>query len=105
MKDILTKDTLLQKQDTDNKIQSKLMWIHYFKLRTVVASKMFVQDLRKGMTDFEKLLEREDSSTKHKLSVIYQMLLRMYAKCLNLKRDKWSIDCNKQFADNKWTEI
>lgn len=64
LKEVLNMEIVLQKKDIEHKTNSKLMWIHYFQLRTVLANKRFVEDLGKGMTKFEKMLERGDGTTK-----------------------------------------
>lgn len=105
LKDITKKGRLLLKQDIESLVHTKLMWLHYFQLRTVLTQKHFEADLTKEMTDFECLLALDDSSTKRKLSVIYKSLLATDKDPFLSPMKKWGVDCGKHFTTQDWTKI
>lgn len=105
LKDITKKGCLLQKQDIKSLVHMKLLWIHYFELRSILTQKHFKADLTKEMTDFECLLALDDSSTKSKLSIIYKLLLALDKEPFLSPLKKWEKDCEKTFTTQDWTKI
>lgn len=101
IKDVTKKGQLLQKQDLENMLQKKLMWIHYFQLRLTLTQKC-VKDLLKNMMSFELLLDMGDTSTKHKLSTIYKILLSLDPEPFKPTLAKWRRDCRKTLTDQDW---
>lgn len=57
------------------------------------------------MTGFEQVLALGSTSTKHKLSMIYKLMLAADTKPFTLVLQKWGKDCNKHFVLEDWDVI
>lgn len=103
--DLMKRGTLMQKQDLEWKLSSKIMWMHNFQLRAVLNSPKCKSGLEKDPTEFECLLRQGDGSTKHKLSAIYKMLLAFDKTCLSNRKKKWKQDCHVSFSEERWASL
>lgn len=101
LKHIFRNDTLPTKQDLQNLTCTHLQCLHYFQIRSRLAQKEVIGDLqsKRKKTQFEQLIALEDSSTKHKLLMIYQILLDFGTKISLANVIAWECNCRATFSD------
>lgn len=97
LKDILHKDTLIPKLSLQEKMDTHLVWLHYFQIRATLMRPEILADLWKGNTAYELPIASDDPSSKHKFSVIYRILLQMETKVDTSNIEIWERDCKFSF--------
>lgn len=105
LKDISTKGVILAKGQIEDKVKDRLLWIHYFQMRSVLSKKEFQTNLKNDYTPFEQLLASQDNSTKRKLSLIYHIMLASVSSSLDSHKRKWGKDCNLTLSQDDWMSI
>lgn len=105
LKDILHKNTLLPKQDLQDKMNIHLGWMHYFQIRAMLTRPEVLMDLKKGNMAYEHLIVSEDSSSKHKLSMIYQILLLAESKVDVSNIEAWERNCQTILPQTLWDKL
>lgn len=103
--DVMKRGTLMQKQELEQKIGTKIMWMHYFQLRATWDCPKLKKELNKDPTAFESVLILGDGSTKWKLSLIYKELLALDRTCMSHTKKKWERDCNVSYTEERWSAL
>lgn len=105
LKDITHKGDLLTKTYLENKLNRHLPWMYYFQLCSVVSKPAIRENLKRQTTSFERLLLEKDDSMRHKLSLIYRILLSSQASPMESHKRKWETDCGITLDANHWDMI
>lgn len=72
---------MLTKPELQNLTNTHLQWLHYFQIRSRLSQQDVMDNLqKKEKAQFEQLIALEDFLTRHKLSMIYQILLDLETK-------------------------
>lgn len=103
--DAMKRGALMQKQELEQKVGTKIMWMHYFQLRAIWDGPKLKKELKKDPTPFECLLLQGDGSTKRKLSIIYRELLALDKTCMARTKKKWEEDCNVSYTEEEWSDL
>lgn len=105
LRDITTRGEVLPRSDLEHKIRRNLPWMYYFQLRSALSKPDIRQNLRRQITPFERLLVAKDGSMKHKLSIIYHILLDSMPPALGSHKKQWERECGRTFDENHWNTI